>query len=284
MGMEKVADDVYLERSFGNVNLGLIANGEELVMVDAPLLPTQAYRWREELANYGAVRYLVLTDDHRNHALGSAFFPGQVVGHKLTREKMLFSERALEQLKSFLAGVDPEGAAALEMFHPRPPTMTFSLKLTLYLDMGPHLDMGPLELLHMPGHTPNTIAAYLPRQGVVFTGDTLVNGSHPYLGQANLASWLDSLDKLEGLASEIFIPGHGGPCGREAIAVLRDYLEELRELVSAAISRGLSRREATDSVDLLDRFPPPQECLKEVEGWYRAGIGRVYDELLEERG
>ena len=49
----------------------------------------------------------------------------------------------------------------------------------------------------------------------------------------------------------------------------------------ANVGHKLTREEATHGVDLLDRFPPPQERLGQVQECYRAGIERVYDELLE---
>jgi glyoxylase-like metal-dependent hydrolase (beta-lactamase superfamily II) len=48
-----------------------------------------------------------------------------------------------------------------------------------YIDKGDVLKVGKLDLqiLHTPGHSPGGICVYLPKENLVFTGDTLFQGS-----------------------------------------------------------------------------------------------------------
>ncbi len=70
-------------------------------MIDTPKMPTDAIRWRDEIAKHGLVRYLINTKPHGDHFTGNYFFEGTVVAHGGTREAILAA--SVEQLKSALS-------------------------------------------------------------------------------------------------------------------------------------------------------------------------------------
>ena len=276
--VQRLTESVYVETSLTGANVGFIVTSEGIIMVDAPLLPTEASAWLREVSEYGQIRYIINTDHHRDHALGSTFFPGVVIAHKMTRRRLVLSERAIEQLRAFLTDADPEGAQMAAEYRPKLPGITFSRKLTLY--SGRHI----IQLIHLPGHTPNTIGVYLPQEKALFAGDSLVNGQRPFLGQANTASWLKTLERIKAMDVEVMIPGHGAPCGKEALEDLANYIRQVRQQVAAAIAKGLSKEETIQAVDLLDWFPLDTTKGKEERQSYRVGIGRVYEEILAAGG
>jgi len=70
------------------------------------------------------------------------------------------------------------------------------------------------EVLHTPGHTPGGVCFYFKEHKILFSGDTLFQGT---MGRVDFPSsdpdkmWL-SLQKLSGLPSEVRVfPGHGDP-------------------------------------------------------------------------
>lgn len=68
-----------------------------------------------------------------------------------------------------------------------------------------------LEVLHTPGHTHGSVCFYLPKGGLLFSGDTLFNGS---FGRCDLPSGsreelLSSLIGLSSLNFNTLLPGHG---------------------------------------------------------------------------
>ena len=76
------------------------------------------------------------------------------------------------------------------------------------------LTLGPWEgrIIHTPGHSPGSVCYYFPAQNVMFTGDTLFQGT---VGRTDLPggdtrTLADSLRRLRGLpeATRIY-PGHG---------------------------------------------------------------------------
>ncbi|MEU0426019.1 MBL fold metallo-hydrolase [Streptomyces canus] len=75
---------------------------------------------------------------------------------------------------------------------------------------------GGARVVHVPGHTPGSVALHLPEHGVLFTGDALaaspVHGN-VMLGVFNVdrAQALHSFEKLAELGPDLACFGHGGP-------------------------------------------------------------------------
>jgi len=82
--------------------------------------------------------------------------------------------------------------------------------------------LGPFTVLHLPGHTPGSIALWDEKAGVLFSGDTLFCGGY---GRTDLPGGDDrllftSLKRLFGMNGDIRVyPGHDGTTtiGREAV-------------------------------------------------------------------
>jgi hydroxyacylglutathione hydrolase len=79
---------------------------------------------------------------------------------------------------------------------------------------GEKMKLGELEIqvIHTPGHTPGGVCFYLPHEGLLFSGDTLFQGTIGNLsfptGRPSLM-W-PSLAKLAQLPKEtVVLPGHG---------------------------------------------------------------------------
>lgn len=88
---------------------------------------------------------------------------------------------------------------------------------------GEELDvLGQPRVIHVPGHTEDEVAFYLPDREVLFCGDALATvdfetwqGNSPQL----MPSWLnvdheqarESLTRLEPLGEVVLLPGHGDP-------------------------------------------------------------------------
>lgn len=82
--------------------------------------------------------------------------------------------------------------------------------------------LGQPRVIHVPGHTEDEVAFYLPDREVLFCGDALATvdfetwqGNSPQL----MPSWLnvdheqarESLTRLEPLGEVVLLPGHGDP-------------------------------------------------------------------------
>jgi glyoxylase-like metal-dependent hydrolase (beta-lactamase superfamily II) len=84
---------------------------------------------------------------------------------------------------------------------------------------------GGARVIATPGHTPGSLALYLPQYGVLFTGDAVAeNLGRVLLGAFNVdtAQAAESLRRLAGLPADLAVFGHGEPVRTKAQARLQD--------------------------------------------------------------
>jgi glyoxylase-like metal-dependent hydrolase (beta-lactamase superfamily II) len=121
---------------------------------------------------------------------------------------------------------------------------------------GQVLSVGGLELsvVATPGHTTDSLTFFLPADGALLTGDTVLGRGSAVIAHpdGHLGAYLASLGRLVDLAggtgAEWVLPGHGPACPDPA-GLLADYVEHRQErlaLVSAAMTAG-----TTELDDLL---------------------------------
>ena len=90
--------------------------------------------------------------------------------------------------------------------------------------------LGGLTVLHIPGHTPGSVAFFLERKGVLFTGDTLLTlggrfvRPFPFLG-TDFRLYRSSVERLASLEFDIVCPGHGRPLVGRATQRVREMLQ-----------------------------------------------------------
>ena len=269
--MQKITDNVYAETEFRGCNPGFVVTREGVVMIDTPQMPADAIKWRDEIAKHGPVKYLINTEPHGDHFTGNYFFEGTVVAHEGTREAILAA--SVEQLKERIEQAAPESLPLLEGYSYRPPAITLSERLTLYV--GDHT----FQLIHHPGHTPYQVAVFIPEERVVFTSDNIFYKVQAFLHQALPYEWLESLKQLQELEADVLVPGHGNICDRSYIPEMSAFIQDWINAVSAAIDQGMSLEEAQEKISFLDRYPADvgiESMMKEVQRW---NVARLYEVL-----
>lgn len=83
-----------------------------------------------------------------------------------------------------------------------------------------------LEAVHTPGHTPGHLCFFLREEGVLFSGDHVPGAGTVAIGppHGDMAQYLQSLKRLQGLPLRLILPAHGPP--------VREPARKLRELVA----------------------------------------------------
>ena len=269
--MQNITDNVYAETGFRGCNPGFVVTKEGVVMIDTPQMPADAIRWRDEIAKHGPVRYVINTEPHGDHFTGNYFFEGTVIAHEGTREAILAA--SVEQLKERIEQAAPESLPLIEGYSYRPPTITFSQQLTLYL--GDHT----FQLINLPGHTPYQVAVYIPEERMAFTADNIFHKAQTFLHQAVPYQWLESLKRIEELDVDVLVPGHGSVCDRSYIPEMSAFIQDWIDTVGGAIDRGMSLEEAQDKVSLLDRYPMEAGSEPKANEVQRMNVARLYEVL-----
>ena len=143
------------------------------------------------------------TEKHFDHICGNSFFRDRgidILGHAdLHRTEEEFQAEQAE----FNAEISSEARRAAgdaQVFYDgtRLANPNHPISQDTTLDLGEC----PVEVLLTPGHTPTNLSVWVPEDGVLFTGDCLINGYLPNLDAGTPADWklwLHSLDRISKL-------------------------------------------------------------------------------------
>ncbi|CAE7773175.1 MBLAC2 [Symbiodinium sp. CCMP2592] len=116
----------------------------------------------------------------------------------------------------------------------------------IYLDDENPTEAESLEVLHTPGHTPDSISLYYPAENRIFTGDLIYPGNiFLFLPGSRLEEFEESLCKLKAFLLEK-PAGVLLSCGHMTPALKAEKLEELHTLLEAMRS-GEARGRAESS-------------------------------------
>jgi glyoxylase-like metal-dependent hydrolase (beta-lactamase superfamily II) len=117
-------------------------------------------------------------------------------------------------------------------------------------EVGPS-DAVRLQVLHTPGHSPDSACFYLEAEGVLFSGDTLLGGSTTTVH--DLADYMASLQRLRDLPNlKVICPGHGLLIENPA-ATIDDYIKH-RNAREAQIVGVLGTGETLTSWQIMERI------------------------------
>jgi cyclase len=111
-----------------------------------------------------------------------------------------------------------------------------------------------LELRRMgPAHTIGDSVAYLPREGILFTGDLCVNwrsGNNLGDRDANHPNWVRALNEMASWNVKTVIPGHGRPGTPETLKAQSAFIDDLWKQVSAGKRAGKTAAQLIQEIDL----------------------------------
>ena len=274
--IETLTEGVYAAiatpRGFGLCNAGIVDLGDSALVFDAMLTPqagTILGRAAERLTGH-PVGLLVNSHYHGDHVRGnSAVGAAHIVSTRRVRELVLergpahlrsdFEEAArdLARLRSGELRVNDVERAVYEGWFGgilatpkdlpfRAPDITFDSELILH---GTRRSVRVIS--YGGGHSPSDVLLYLPDERIVFLGDLLSVGFHPFLSDGNPEQLVRILARSRALGIDRAIPGHGPVAAEVAVRDMERYVTVLLERARAALTRGTSREEVA-------RAPAPE--------------------------
>jgi len=150
---------------------------------------------------------------HYDHVGGNAdfnFVYGMETEFTAMRKKGLSHDRVAEEVSAAaLCKPLPEGVVA-ERHVTRP------YEITEYVAEGSVIDLGDrvVEVISIPGHTPDAIGLLDKENGLLWTGDTFYQGAiWLFAKETNLKDYKNSIKRLAGISSSLkhLLPAHNTP-------------------------------------------------------------------------
>ncbi|MEA2378208.1 MAG: hypothetical protein QOK00_679 [Thermoleophilaceae bacterium] len=231
----RVAEGVYSigQTKGGHVHAYLFEHGSELTLVDT-LWDSDAEPILEVIRGIGRspadLEHIALSHAHRSHLGGLARL----------RELTGALVYAHEWEADIIAGERPAQPVSLQ---PQAPIVTYPFRLGLAVGRPRHrrcpVDrgvsegdrIGPLEVLHIPGHTPGHLAFHHERAGVLAVGDAVATWPRTDAGwpgfNLNEDQYRVSLRRLAGIDAKVIAVGHGDPITQGAADRVRELAEGL---------------------------------------------------------
>src|SRR5579885_2425273 len=223
-------------------NAGLVIGVESVLVVDTFQHDAAAQQLLAEIRKLTPlpVKYVVDTHYHLDHVAGNRLF--QQAGATVVAQRNVPGWIHTENLKFFGKNIKPEQKAMVEALGA--PDRTYTDRLEL------ELGSVPVEVRYFPGHTGGDSVVFIPAANVVFCGDLFWNTTLPNLIDASTVPWIATLDSLlkSQPADTTFVPGHGDTGNAQNVAAFRDYLKNLREILSGPVQSGKSDDELVASI------------------------------------
>jgi len=253
----QLSENAWAYTAEGDPNSGVIVGDNACMVIDTTATPAMARDLIQRIRGVTdkPIKYVVLSHYHAVRVLGaSAYFEEgaqEIIASRGTWE--LIVERGEADMKSEIERFprlfqDVGSIPGLTW-----PTMVFERELTL------HLGELEVKLMHIgPGHTKGDTIAWIPSQRVCFSGDLVEYNAGVYTGDAQLAEWPDTLERLRALRPEKLVPGRGpamtnaADC-EKAIEYTKKWVTDLYGAARAGVAAGKSLKEVfADTRKVMD--------------------------------
>src|ERR1700680_5032932 len=272
----KVSEHVYVIPD-GRVNLvpniGIIVGNRATLIVDAGMGPRNGQTVLRELAKVSknTELYFTTTHFHPEHMTGVQAFPANTIVIRPEVQQEEVDRKQPEFIHNFSQRT-ADLKALLQDVKPRPPGILF--------DKEAKLDLGgvTVRLLWLgPAHTRGDNFVFVEEDGVLFTGDAVINRFFPIFPDADASgkNWLSILDQLDALHPRSIVLGHGGVGGADLISIERTYLKAIQSRVVELKAQGKSADESEKLllVEFRAKYPDWDN-----PGWVGDAVKRFYAE------
>lgn len=197
----QLRNDIYVyewTNEFDNNCNSYYIDGNVHALIDPGLLryvPDLMGRMEKDGIDTESIRYIINTHSHPDHFEGSEYFYDKDIRVALHEEELKFLKGTGGQLYSLFGLSVPE---------PRVDVIIQAGEIILGGDA--------FQVIHVPGHSPGSVALYCPSRGAFFPGDVIFSQS---IGRTDFpggsgALLKNSISELSRLEISCLLPGHMG--------------------------------------------------------------------------
>ncbi len=250
------------------VNAVVLSSGKHAILVDTLYMPKEARRLFRSIRNRGLeLVALVNTHWHTDHTVGNSLFDCPIWGQRL-------GPRYLKRYWPQWVGRprDPRaGGLRLKL-----PDRLFARRASL------DLDGEVVQLIHLPGHTPDSVGVFLPERRIFVAGDAVME--LPFVLFGNSLDSIRSLRLIQHLRPRMILQGHGPPCSSDRLKMDIRYLEKVRRIARSLHASGVARK--TFLAMPLEDFLPSSRARALGDSWgeaHRGNLERIWNEVARAR-
>lgn len=241
-------------------NTGFVVGTEGVVLIDTSSTEARTRAFLDAVRRVADVpiQVVINTHHHGDHTHGNYLTaPAPIIAHREC--KRIVEAAGIDHYPT--AFEQPEWGH-LEM---RAPTITFDSRMDVWAGET------KVELHTMGGvaHTSNDVVAWLPDDGVLYTGDLVFHGGTPFVLMGSVQGSLDSLNVLRGFDAQTVVPGHGKVTGPQVFDEIERYLSMILDVATKALAAGQTPLEAAQQLD-LGEFASLTDSERIVGNLYRA--------------
>ena len=273
--MQQLAEGIYVETNYEGVNVGAIMTPRGIICIDAPSYPRDARHWAMRLRQINAapVQYLILLDDDGDRILNTRWLNAKLVAHENTRGALVgYEKRYPQALLDSLIMRNPLAGKELSTSPVDRPDVTFTRKLSILKHQY------EIELIHAPGPSAGTIWVHMPKNGILFVGDSLTVGELPPLRNADFVSWLDSLRFLKEELSDVttIVPGRGPITDLSEVARMEKTLAAVQK---AFVDYADSTPDGSEAPTVADQIMSRYDAPLQHRDWTKQQLIHVLDHV-----
>ncbi|MCP4360972.1 MAG: MBL fold metallo-hydrolase [Chloroflexi bacterium] len=281
--MERIAENVYIEKKYDGVNVGAILTTQGIIAVDVPSYPRQARDWAMRLRSLSPrpLLFTILTDYNGDRILNSRWLNAPIAAHQITADKIYkYGKHYPSHILESLTARHPLNGRNLSSTPVDKPAVSFTRQMSI---LKGNTDV---VLTAAPGPTTGNLWVYLPRQKILFAGDTVTTDWHPLFLEGTSKQWLETLNRLQQWPERLhtIVSGRGGAVTDETIPLMQCYLHALRSRIQQHIHDYHCREEIAQYIpDLLDMFPLNGLPADWLRSQIKRSLDHVYDEIQLEK-
>ncbi len=241
--MQEIESGIFYENSYPGVTLGALILAHGTILIDAPLRVEDARAWRAALTTQGSSgnRMLVNLDAHPDRTLGARALECTIIAHQKTAQ--VFRSRP-----SVFKGQNAESGSEWETYDDAVGTRWATPDITFTQSIAMHWGPPEVTLEHHPGPAAGSIWAIVPEVRVIFVGDTVLYNQPPFLANADIPAWMESLDLLlHSYRDYVIVSGRGGPVPFEAVRAQQKILKNILKGMERLAKRN-APSEATENL------------------------------------
>ena len=243
----------------GNVglvpNVGIVVGSRGTLVIDPGLGRRNGETVLREVAKVSrnAEIYIASTHFHAEHTTGYVAFPPTAKYVNSTVQEADFARDGMQLIKTFSAR-SPMTAELLKDAAGRKADITFDREYTL--------DLGGVRVRFLmvgPTHTRGDTGFFVEGDGVLFSGDVVMNNSFVAANQASsMKAWLAAFDVFDALKPRTVVPAHGAVGAGSIIAVNREFMLNVQRRARELKAQGRTADETATAVQAEIQATHPQ--------------------------